>query len=72
MTFVSTGLMEDSVYEALDTDHHGHPLREADRQTVKYRERLANKLVLQVGASDETHSTTVPCQIFTIQQTAPP
>ena len=25
----STELMEMSVYEALDTDHHGHPLREA-------------------------------------------
>ena len=29
----------ESVYEALDTDHHGHPLREADELTVlKYRE----------------------------------
>ena len=26
-------LMEKSVYEALDTDHHGHPIREADKQT---------------------------------------
>ena len=41
----------ESVYEALDTDHHGHPLREADKQTVsKYRERLPDKLVLKVGA----------------------
>ena len=29
-------------YEALDTDHHGHPLR--------LRERLSNKLELKVGA----------------------
>ena len=41
----------ESVYEALDTDHHGHPLREADKQTVlKYRERRPDKLVLKVGA----------------------
>ena len=41
----------ESVYEALDTDHHGHPLREADKDTVlKYRERLPDKLVLKVGA----------------------
>ena len=41
----------ESVYEALDTDHHGHPLREADKETVlKYRERLPDKLVLKVGA----------------------
>ena len=41
----------ESLYEALDTDHHGHPLREADKQTVlKYRERLPDKLVLKVGA----------------------
>ena len=32
MTFVSTELIEENVYEALDTDHHGHPLREADIQ----------------------------------------
>ena len=39
------------MYEALDTDHHGHPLREAHRDTVlKYRERLPDKLVLKVGA----------------------
>ena len=39
------------MYEALDTDHHGHPLREADKDTVlKYRERLPDKLVLKVGA----------------------
>ena len=24
----------ESVYEALDTDHHGHPLREADKQSL--------------------------------------
>ena len=49
--FASTELMEMSVYEALDTDHHGHQLREADKQTVlKYRERLPEKLVLKVGA----------------------
>ena len=41
----------ESVYEALDTDHHGHPLRETDKLTVlKYRERLPDKLVLEVGA----------------------
>ena len=29
----------EGVNEALDTDHHGHPLREADKDTVlKYRE----------------------------------
>ena len=39
------------MYEALDTDHHGHPLREADKQTVlKYHERLSDKIVLKVGA----------------------
>jgi hypothetical protein len=42
---------KEGVYEALDTDHHGHPLRQADKQTVlKYRERLCDKLVLKVGA----------------------
>ena len=41
----------ESVYEAIDTDHHGHPLREADKLTaLKYRERLPDKLVLKVGA----------------------
>ena len=41
----------ESVYEALDTDHHGHPLREADKQTVlRYRERIPDQLVLKVGA----------------------
>ena len=41
----------ESVYEALDTDHDGHPLREADEQTVlRFRERLPDKLVLKVGA----------------------
>ena len=39
------------VYEALDTDHHGHPLREADLERLKrYRERLPDKLVLKIGA----------------------
>lgn len=42
---------EETEYEALDTDHHGHPLREADRERVqRYRERLPDKLVLKVGA----------------------
>ena len=37
--------------EAFDTDRHGHPLREADKETVlKYHERLPDKLVLKVGA----------------------
>ena len=41
----------ESVYEVVDTDHHGHLLREADMQTVlKYSERLLDKLVLKVGA----------------------
>ena len=35
MTSASTGLMEMSVYEVLDTDHHGHPLREADMQVSR-------------------------------------
>ena len=39
------------VYEALDTDHHGHPLREANHERLKrYRERLPDKLVLKIGA----------------------
>ena len=39
------------VYEALDTDHHGHPLREADIERLqRNRERLPDKLVLKVGA----------------------
>ena len=51
ITFALTELMEMSVYEALDTDHHGHPLREADKQTIlRFRERLPDKLVLKVGA----------------------
>ena len=51
MIFASTKLIETSVYEALDTDHHGHPLREASKQTVsKYRERYPDKLVLKLGA----------------------
>lgn len=41
----------ESVYEAIDTDHHGHPLREANKQTfLKYCERLPDRLVLKVGA----------------------
>ena len=41
----------ETVYEAIDTDHHCHPLREADKQTVlKYCERLPDQLVLKVGA----------------------
>ena len=40
------------MYEALDTDHHSHPLREADKQTVlRYRERLPDKLVLKVRSA---------------------
>ncbi len=48
----STVLLEGNevVYEALDTDHHGHPLREADLRLQRYRERLPDKLVLKVGA----------------------
>ena len=39
------------VYEALDTDHHGHPLREADLDRLKRcREKLPDKLILKVGA----------------------
>ena len=39
------------VYDALDTDHHGHPLCEADLERLKrQRERLPDKLVLKVGA----------------------
>ena len=39
------------VYEALDSDHHGHPLREADLERLqRHRERLPDKLVLKVGA----------------------
>ena len=50
MIFASTKLIETSVYEALDTDHHGHPLREAGKQTVsKYRERYPVKLGSQIG-----------------------
>ena len=40
-------------YEALDTDNHGHPLREADREWIqrhRLRERLPDKLELKVGA----------------------
>ena len=39
------------VYEALDTDHQGHPLREADFERLKRcREKLPDKLILKVGA----------------------
>lgn len=39
------------VYEALDTDHHGHPLREADLERLKRcREKLPDKLSLKPGA----------------------
>ena len=39
------------VYEALDTDHHGHPRREADFERLKRcREKLPDKLILKVGA----------------------
>ena len=39
------------MYEALDTDHHGHPLREADLERLRrQRERLPDQLVLKVGA----------------------
>jgi hypothetical protein len=38
-------------YETLDTDHHGHPLREADRYRIqRYLERLPDKLELKLGA----------------------
>ena len=52
MTFCINRIDENkNVYEALDTDHHGHPLREADKPTVlKYCERHPDKLVLKVGA----------------------
>ena len=51
LIFASTKLIETSVYEALDTDHHGHPLREAGKQTVsKYRERYPVKLGFKLGA----------------------
>lgn len=39
------------VFEAVDTDHHGHPLREADFERLqRSRERLPDRLVLKVGA----------------------
>ena len=35
----------------IDTDHHGHPLREADFERIRRnREKLPDKLVLKVGA----------------------
>ena len=41
----------ESVYEALDTDHNGHPLRQADNERMKrHRERLPDLLTLKVGA----------------------
>ena len=36
------------VYDASDTDHHGHPLHEADLE--RNRERLPDKLVVKVNA----------------------
>ena len=37
-------------YEAIDTDHHGHPLRSADLERIKrYRERLPDILDLKLG-----------------------
>ena len=39
------------VYDAIDSDHHGNPLREADIEKLnRCRERLPDKLVLKVGA----------------------
>ena len=49
MISVSTRI--DRVYEALDTAHHGYPLKGAKKETIlKYREHLPDKLVLKVGA----------------------
>ena len=47
----STRVGEVNEYVALDTDHHGHPLREADRDRIqRYWERLPDRLMLKVGA----------------------
>ena len=44
-------------YEALDIDHHGHPLRGADREKIqRYRERLPDKLELKVGNPQEKYA----------------
>ena len=38
-------------YEAVDTDHNGHPLREADNRHLQhYREKLPDCLTLKIGA----------------------
>ncbi len=38
-------------YAAVDTNHHGNPLRSADHERIqRYRERLPDILVLKVGA----------------------
>ena len=38
-------------YEAIDTDHNGHPLREADNRRLQhYREKLPDCLTLKIGA----------------------
>ena len=38
-------------YEAVDTDHNGHPLREADNRRLQhYREKLPDCLTLKIGA----------------------
>ena len=37
-------------YEAVDTDHNGHPLREADNRRLQhYREKLPDCLTLKIG-----------------------
>ena len=38
-------------YEAIDTDHNGHPLREADVRRLQHcREKLPDSLTLKIGA----------------------
>ena len=38
-------------YEAIDSDHNGHPLREADNRRLKhYRDKLPDCLTLKIGA----------------------
>jgi len=38
-------------YPALDTDHHGHTLRQSDHERIqRCRERLPDTLKLKVGA----------------------
>lgn len=42
---------DDHIYEALDTDHHGNPIRDTDRERIKrHRERLPDILTLKIGA----------------------